>query len=101
MSYFGVRSVVLHGPATFEERIVIIAADDEDEAIAAAANESREYCSYLTDCSPLGLYQSYLIGEEAIQDKSEVFSLMRTSQLAVNDYLSRFYDDGSELQRRE
>ncbi len=99
MTFFGVRSVVQHAGATYEERVVLLEAEDEDGAFVLAERELEEYCAALTDCRALGLLQSFRIDEGPIASGTEVFSLMRNSRLEPDEYLDRFVDTGDELAR--
>ena len=49
----------------------------------------------------VGLAQSFhlCVGARPLEDGDEVFSLIRESELAPNDYISRFFDTGKERQR--
>lgn len=101
MSNFGVRSIIQHGDSLYEERVVLIAAADEDEALVLAEQEALEYCEGLTDCRPLAFYQSYAMNDGPVGDRSEVFSLMRQSDRTSSEYIDRFFDSGDELQRTD
>jgi len=39
------------------------------------------------------------VGARPLEDGDEVFSLIRESELAPDDYISRFFDTGKERQR--
>jgi hypothetical protein len=75
---------------TYEERITLWQARSIDEAIERAEAEASEYASEIEE-SPsryLGLAQAFhLFGSPA--DGAEVFSLLRDSQLAPDEYLRR------------
>ena len=95
----------------YEERITIWRASGIDDALARA---EREAASYLTDASAsgpqeyLGLAQAYRFSwdhHEALDavegldqraDGLEVFSMIRTSDLPPDEYLTRFFDTGAE-----
>jgi len=100
MSWFGVRSVVRHEPGAYEERIVVVQADDFDGALHAGEQASAEYAASLkSEC--LGLFQCYWIPDDDIADGSlpsgtEVFSLIRASDLEPRAYLDAFFDTGDE-----
>ena len=80
---------------SYEERFVLIRAESETKAFAKAEDEAKEYCKGL-DSEYLGFVRLFHIFEEKIDDKSEVFSIMRDSDLESDAYLDRFYDTGIE-----
>jgi hypothetical protein len=80
----------------FEERIVLLQASDFDDAIAKAETEAAEYCSTNRDTVYLDFVDVFHLFDETIGHGTEIYSLMRESQLSDKDYLDRFYDDGKE-----
>ena len=82
----------------YEERITLWLAESEDDAIARAEADAREYAQILEPAAYLGLAQSYELADE-VGDGAEVFSLVRESNLVPNDYLDAFFDTGTERQR--
>ena len=81
----------------YEERITVWRASDQDAAIELAEVEADEY-TVGSDLKYLGLAQCFeLTGPLA--NGSEVFSLMRDSNLAAESYLNRFFTAGHERQR--
>lgn len=103
--WYGVRLIYqLTGSsdAAFEERILIVRADNAESAILRAETISRE--SYESDTT---IYTDYAMAfhvfdenGEAIGEGVEVFSLIRKSDLGVNEYLDRFHDTGNECSER-
>ena len=102
--WFGARTVYLveesdpnntNSKNLYEERVVIITANSFDDAIAKAEKEAESYASG-TDMTYLGSVNVYKLVEDVIEDGTEVYSLMRDSELESNDYLDRFFDTGSE-----
>jgi len=82
----------------YEERILIVRADDADSAISRAERISRE--NYESDST---VYTDYAMAfhifdesGDALGEGVEVFSLIRKSDLDVDDYLDRFHDTGDE-----
>jgi hypothetical protein len=71
-----------------------------DEAIAHAEQEADEYAEEL-DARYVGLAQAFHLPVEdrPLDDGDEVFSLIRESELAPDDYISRFFDTGKERQK--
>jgi hypothetical protein len=80
----------------FEERVVLFRATDLDDTIAQAESEAAEYCRVTSGMEYLGFVDAYYIGVETIGHGTEVYSLMRDSNLSNKDYLDHFYDDGKE-----
>lgn len=97
--WFGVRCVFRRSdPPTYEERITLWEAQSLDEAIALAEDEARSYAERLAS-EYLEIAQAYWIGTRRPEPGSEVFSLMRDSELDSDDYLDAFYDTGRERQQ--
>jgi pentatricopeptide repeat protein len=97
--WFGVRCVFRWSrPPTYEERITLWQAASLDDAIARAEQEAAGYAERLGS-EYLEIAQAYWIGADRPEEGSEVFSLMRDSDLEPDDYLDAFYDTGNERQR--
>ena len=84
------------GPSSYEERITLWQAGSPDEAIERAETEAVEYAEGIGEY--LGLAQSFQLFDEPT-DGSEVFSLIRDSDLQPNHYLVRFFSSGTERHR--
>ncbi|MFI0410454.1 hypothetical protein [Actinomadura sp. 3N508] len=98
-TWFGIRCVFRDSiTGTYEERITLWEAKDFDDAISMAESEALEYASIFDGVSFAGLTQAYLVGD-APGHGSEVFSLIRESDLNQEDYIARFFDTGDERQR--
>ncbi len=82
----------------YEERITVWRATGSEAALARAEAEAREYAEN-TGTTYLGLAQSYATGEEQLSPGSEVFSLLRGSDLPPDEYLDRHFSTGAEHQR--
>ena len=103
-NWFGVRCVFELDPETqadtdprvFEERVTIWQSSGFEMAIELAEAEAVDYATIL-DAKYLGFAQAYKIEGPPMQG-SEVFSLVRQSELAPGDYLSAFFDTGRENQ---
>ncbi len=100
--WYGVRCVFEVGDAgaahrTYEERVTIWQARDEDAAIALAAREAEEYASNI-DVAYLGLAQSYAMADDLGQG-AEVFSLMRDSDAPPDEYVRSHFVTGNERLR--
>ena len=100
-AWFGVRCIFRFDPAEhgdaslFEERITVWEADSFDEAIEQAEREAEDYIAGLG--TYLGLAQAYELVETPSHGR-EVFSLMRESFLADDDYLEAFFTTGAEAE---
>ena len=86
-----------NGNPVFEERVVIVNASNQDEAIELAEIEAKEYAQINN-----GFYLSWIGVYEAKESKvafdgiQEVYSIMRNDDSSDEDYLDYFYDTGSE-----
>lgn len=80
----------------FEERVVLLQATDFDDAIAKGEAEVQAYCRGLREVAYAGYINVYRLFADTVGHGTEVFSLMRESELPDNDYLDHFYDDGRE-----
>jgi hypothetical protein len=99
--WFGVRCIFRWSqPPTYEERITLWRAESLDDAIARAEEEATAYALRLGS-EYLDIAQAYWIGGRQPAHGSEVFSLMRDSELEPDDYLDSFYDTGRERQRTD
>jgi hypothetical protein len=100
-SWFAVRCVFHdRDRGAYEERITLWQAADFDQAIARAEQEARQHAGDLHATEYTGLAQAYELCDPP-GDGAEVFSLMRDSPLARDDYLSAFFDTGAERQQTE
>jgi hypothetical protein len=96
--WFAARTVYEHdkpGDGLFEERIILVQALGFDEALAHAEAEAATYAEAVS-CAFTGYVTVYEIAEEQLADGVEVFSVMRDSDLAADDYIDRFYTTGDE-----
>ena len=106
-SWYGVKCIFRHNHLVadkkdhyvYEERIVIVLASNEDEAIALAEKEAKEYGSS-PDSDYLHFATSFHTYEEKIVHLSEAYSEMRQSSLEPDEYLDYFYDTGNERVRK-
>lgn len=103
VGWYSAKSVYRHRlvqddePKTvFEERVVLFHAATFDEAIAKAETEANDYCSGSESVVYLGFVNVYCLPEETVGEGTEIYSLMRDSNLSNKEYLSRFHDDGHE-----
>jgi hypothetical protein len=82
----------------YEERVTLWQAKDIDDAIALAETEAIAYEKEMK-AEYTGMAQAYWLFAPP-KNGMEVFSLVRQSQLASDDYLDRFFDTGDESQGR-
>jgi hypothetical protein len=100
--WFAVRTVYAVPAAsegddmTYEERVTLWRASGFDTAIVQAEEEANDYADE-AEAMYLGLAQAYRLAEPPGHG-TEVFSLMRDSDLDTEDYLDAFFDTGSERQ---
>ena len=86
-------------PETYEERITIWRARDIDEAIDLGEAEAILYADRF-GLNFLEIVQAYEIAVGALDAGAEVFSLLRDNQMDAEDYVTAFFDTGSERQRK-
>src|SRR5712691_516365 len=97
-SWYGVRCIFKLGDQPlYEERITVWRAQSFGEAIDLAEAEAREYGA-TNGFEYLQLAQIFDQKSEIVGSGSEVFSLIRESRLAPDDYINRFFATGSERQ---
>lgn len=98
LRWFSVRCLFSIGDSMYEERITVWRARDHDHAIELAEAEA-----YSDDDGEVHLpirtvefAQSYELFDEPGTSGSEVFSLIRDSELSPRDSIDRFFDTGGE-----
>jgi hypothetical protein len=81
----------------YEERITLWQAESADDAIALAEVEAEQYAGAIAEAPSeyLGLAQAYALSDPPTHG-AEVYSLIRDSSLAPEDYLDAFFDTGTE-----
>jgi hypothetical protein len=80
----------------YEERIIVLKAASFDDAICEAEREAGLYANDASGIRYLGYVNVFKLFGEEIQDKTEVFSLMRESELNSEEYIDRHLDTGTE-----
>ncbi|MBK8465983.1 MAG: DUF4288 domain-containing protein [Chloracidobacterium sp.] len=80
----------------YEERILLVKADNSDSAIEKAEKNARQYSKDLENCEFASLVDVFELFDEKVGDKTEVYSAMRTSDLVPDDYLNQFYPEAPE-----
>lgn len=96
--WYGVRCIFKRrGLPHYEERITVWRADSFEAAIECAEAEAIDYQEG-SESDYLRIAQAYEL-VKSVGDGSEVFSLIRDSALDPDEYISRFFDTGTERQR--
>ena len=98
--WFSAKQIFWHIPDNkrikpwYEERIILVTANDEFEAIDKAVKDGTEYCDSENEtCHFLGLVDDFALYESEITDNVEVYSRKIMSSLGQNDFISHFYPD--------
>jgi hypothetical protein len=84
----------------YEERVIIVRAESAEDALGQAERYSKEYEGDTRQYT--GYAMLFHIFDEdgpCLGPGVEVFSLVRYSDLDVDDYLDRFHDTGNECTR--
>jgi len=79
---------------TYEERIVLLRATSEDDAMRDAEADAVEYAAVVEGCTYTGYVDSFHLFETHVGHRAEVFSLMRSSELAHPVCHRRYYGQG-------
>jgi hypothetical protein len=98
LKWFGVRCVFAWSGwagKPFEERITLWRARSLDHAIELGEQEAEEYAGE-QGFEYAGFTEAYATGEGEIGSGTEVFSLLRDSDLAPDEYISTFFATGRE-----
>lgn len=105
--WYGAKCVFLHTAIesrpgqVYEERVVLIRASSFEEAISKAEQEAEEYARDAEGCSYVGFVDIFHVYDERVGDRTEVYSLMRDSDLGVDQYIERFCDTDDGRAREE
>ena len=100
LGWYGVRCVfrwIGHEDKPYEERITLWRAASATQAIELAGREARDYARD-SGFEHLNFAQAYALSDDRITQGSEVFSLLRDSELKPETYLDAFFDTGGEHQ---
>ncbi len=82
----------------YDERVTLWRATGFSEAIRVAESEATDYARGFESVTYAGLAQAYRL-DDTPGHGAEVFSLMRESELSSDEYLTAFFDTGSERQQ--
>jgi len=103
MSWYSAKCVFRHRAHVadlhkfvYEERVIVLRADDLNEAVRRAEDEAKQYATSLEGVEFTGFVAAYDTGEDEITDLTEVYSILRDSDLQSDAFLDRYYDDRSE-----
>ena len=100
--WFTAKGIFLHEPKLlntkqwYEERIILIKAKSEKEALKLAEKEAKNYAKDLESTKLIEITDVFALYEEEISDKCEVFSSKTISNLKPQDYLKAFYPNTTE-----
>jgi hypothetical protein len=95
--WYGVRCLFRDSQnGHYEERTIIVQANSHDEAIEKAEKEASDYCKSIGDIEYQNYADTFHIFSENITDGTEVFSLIRKTQIAKDDYIDQYLDTGLE-----
>lgn len=99
--WYGVRFVYRHERAngqTYEERILVVRAHSAEKAISEAETMSAtEYEDDTTERLDYAMaFNIFDCNGPSLGSGTEVFSLMRDSDLTPDEYLDHFHSTGSE-----
>lgn len=105
--WYAVRCVFLHPDLrgekrrknVYEERIIVVRAGSEREAMRKGEREAKEYSKGLESVRRLKFVETFHLFGKTIRDGTEVFSLMRSSNLDGRKFLDRYFDEGLEHRR--
>lgn len=84
------------GKTMYEERIVLFRANSFEEAIALGEAEARQYAERDSTLYYTGFIDAYHLFEREFASGSEVYSLMRQSNRATEEFIDHYYNDGTE-----
>ena len=105
--WYGAKCIFLHTATescqrqVYEERVILVRANDFDEAIRRAEQEAETYARDCGSCTYTGFIDVFHIYDGYLGDGTEVYSLMRTSDCGTDEYLTRFYDTEAERTRKQ
>lgn len=100
--WFTAKGIYLHEPEYlnakqwYEERIILLKAKNEDEALRFAKKEAIDYVKDLEGSKFIEITDVHELYDEEISDKCEVFSSKTISLLKPQDYLETFYQNTPE-----
>jgi hypothetical protein len=95
--WYAVRSLLFDKQGGhYEERTVLFNASSPEEAIKLAEEEVAQYCEDLESVESAGYLDTFHIFGSEIGSGTEIFSLIRTTDMDRDEYIDRFLDSGLE-----
>jgi Domain of unknown function (DUF4288) len=83
-----------HGPMQmYEERIILLRANNVEAAIKQAENEAKKYSRDLDGCEYLGYVNIFELYDQELGDGAEIFSIIQKSDLKPREYLDIHYPE--------
>jgi hypothetical protein len=79
----------------YEERIVIFLAHSFEEAIDLAERDASDY-SLKNNAKYSGYCNAYKLDTRNFEPGTEVYSVMREVPMLPDDFVTHYYDDGSD-----
>lgn len=102
-SWFGAKCLFVHNNLSkeediiiYEERVIVVRANDSDWAIKKVEKKAKEYAQNENECEYLNFIDCFIIENDKISDFTEVYSIMRKSNLEADEFISQYYDDGEQ-----
>lgn len=84
------------GQTVYEERVILLRADSFEEAIALGEAEAQDYAQKVGDARYCDFITVFHLFPSSVGHGTEVYSLMRRSPLAPDDFINHYHDDGTE-----
>ena len=98
--WHGIRYLVYEKENKFyEERIIILRADSSDDALDKGTISANEYCESLG--FKLHYIEEFSIVDDAIQEYTEVYSIIRHTAEPPENYIRKYMKTGDEVNMKE
>lgn len=100
MNWYSARCLFVHEYVegfthnVYEERVVLLRADSEQDALNKGEADAREYALSNPHTLFTGEIDVFILMDEVVVDKSELYSCMNESTLDKDAYIKRFYNRG-------
>ena len=99
--WYGVRSLFYDKEQnTYEERTILVRAESDNDAIKTAEADAKAYAKDI-GISYTGYSDSFHLFDKEINNLSEVFSIMRTTNLSQKEYINQYLDSGTERRKSD
>lgn len=100
--WYAAKALFLHlelgkrsGLPCYEERITLVRARSEAEALRKGETEARRYARSLDGTKYLGFITIYHLYDTVVRDGTEIYSIMRSLPLSPREFVDVHYDDGT------